>query len=85
MDVSVVNVSGVALTVSLFWDVDGTTYDENTALLWEKDLAAGGILQLSGTIAGYLAGEKIAVQCSVANGAVFTGVGTIQDEGLAAR
>ena len=80
MDIEICNVSGDALTVSVCWDINGTEYDEDTALLWNKPMAAGGTIQLDDLIAGYLADEKIAVQCSVASGVTFTGVGTIRDE-----
>lgn len=74
------NVSGAAINISLFHDIDGTTYDEDTALVWVHEIPAGGVFQLESNLVGYSTAENFGVQCSVADGVTFTFYGTLRGE-----
>lgn len=80
--VVITNVSGVGINVSIYHDVDGTTYDESTAVLWQKPLPSKGTYTFSpkGGLSDYQKNGNIAVQVDVANGATFTGYGEIEGE-----
>lgn len=80
--VVIANVSGASLDVSLFHDADGTTYTEDTALMFEQSLAAGGTILFEGAIAHYLDAGNLGCKVSVANGATFTAYGTVTGERL---
>ena len=80
--VSICNVTTNPVDVSLFHDVDGTTYDESTALVWKHTLVAGEILCYESEISDYRAAGNLAVKSSVANGATFSVYGEIQGERL---
>ena len=74
------NVSGAAIDISLYHDIDGTTYDETTALVFEHSIPAGGVFQLESSLVGYAAAENFGVQCSVADGVTFTFYGILRGE-----
>jgi len=78
--VSICNVTDNAVDVSLFHDIDGTTYDETTALVWKHTLLAGEILCYESEISGYRAAGNLAVRSSVGNAATFSVYGEIQGE-----
>tara|TARA_R110002074_G_scaffold144499_3_gene292217 strand:- start:16379 stop:16714 length:336 start_codon:yes stop_codon:yes gene_type:complete len=78
--VSICNVTTSSVDVSLFHDVDGTTYDESTALVWKHTLVAGEILCYESEISDYRAAGNLAVQSSVSNAATFSVYGEIQGE-----
>jgi hypothetical protein len=74
------NVSGAAINISLFHDINGTTYDEDTALTWVHEIPAGGVYQLESSLVGYSSLENFGVQCSVADGVTFTFYGILRGE-----
>lgn len=49
--IRVVNTSGSSATYRIFHDKDGTTYDESTALEWDKSVAANSSEQIDCFIA----------------------------------
>jgi hypothetical protein len=63
------NTSGSAATFRLFFDADGTTYDETTALYWDTALPADSTLTLAFDRGLYMANDSanIAYRSSVAN------------------
>jgi len=75
-------VSGANIDVSLFHDIDGTTYDETTALIFEHTLTAGSVLHFEAPIADYQVAGNIGCKVSVADGATFTAYGYIAEERL---
>lgn len=80
--VNIANVSGAALDISLFHDIDGSTYDETTALIFEQSLAAGAVLHFEAPIADYQLAGNMGCKVSVADGATFTAYGTVMGEQL---
>jgi len=74
------NVSGASIDISLFHDVDGTTYDQDSALVYVHTIPAGGVFQLESSLVGYSTDENFGVQCSVANGVTFTFYGVLRGE-----
>jgi hypothetical protein len=80
--VNVVNVGTSQCEVSIFHDVDGTTFDETTALVWRHILRPSEILCYEEYISGFSSAENVGVQCSVADSANFTIYGTIPKERL---
>lgn len=74
------NVSGASITISIYHDTDGTTYDETTALVWQHTIPAGGVFQLESSLVGYSTAENFGVQCSVTNGVTFTFYGVLRGE-----
>ena len=63
------NTSGSSATFRLFFDANGTTYDETTALYWDTSLAANSSLTLEYARGLYMAEDtaNIAYRSSVAN------------------
>jgi len=80
--VIICNVSGSTLNMSLFHDVDGSTYDESTALFFEYPMTAGQTLIMSEPLTDYQIAGNLGGQSSVANGITFTVYGEIQGEQL---
>lgn len=80
--INVVNVGTTECEVSIFHDVDGSTFDETTALVWRHILRPTEILCYEEYISGFSSSENIGVQCSVADSANFTIYGTIPRERL---
>jgi hypothetical protein len=80
--VNIANVSGASLAVSLFHDIDGSTYDETTALIFEQTLAAGAVIHFEAPICDYQVAGNIGCKVSVADGATFTVYGSISGERL---
>jgi len=78
--INVCNVSAAAVDVSIFHDVDGTTYDQTTALLYTHTLAVGAVLQIDAPIGDYQNAGSIGVQVSIANAANFTLYGSVEGE-----
>jgi len=80
--VNCVNVSTGDSKISIFHDPDGSTYDEDTALVYEYTIGPGDLFQFEAqkSIVGYKAGETIGVQSSVANAVNFKAYGRVNDE-----
>ena len=78
--INICNVSAASVNVSVFHDIDGTTADQSTALLYTHPLAVGAILQIDAPISDYASAGTIRVQVSVANAANFTLYGSIGGE-----
>ena len=72
------NTTASAVTFRLFFDEDGTTYDETTALYWDASLAAGSTLTIELLNGLYMANDagNIAYRSSVANAITITIWGT---------
>lgn len=80
--INISNVSSAAVNVSLFHDIDGTTYNQTTALIYQHTLEVGEVVQIDGLIADYLAAGNLGCQSSVADAATFTVYGYIDGERL---
>lgn len=78
--INIVNVTTVDVAVSLFHDVDGAVFTEDTALVWKHVLKAGEILCFEHSIYGDTSDETIGVMSSVGFGANFTMYGVIKGE-----
>lgn len=72
------NTSGSAATFRLFFDADGTTYDETTALYWDTTLAANSTLIIDLNHGLYLdkSTGNLAYRSSVANAITISVWGT---------
>lgn len=72
------NTSGSAATFRLFFDADGTTYDETTALYWNSSLPADSTLTLCFDKGLYLDNDSgnLAYRSSVANAITISVWGT---------
>lgn len=77
------NTSGAAATCRIYHDEDGTTYDETTALLWDRDIPVGTPVILNSTSeeAGFTIGPagSLGIRSSVADALTFTLYGVSQD------
>jgi hypothetical protein len=82
--INIANVGSGSIKVSLFHDRDGTTYSTATALLWNTDIPAGGLIQfeVAKGYADYTESGSIGVQTNTANDATFTCYGEIKGERL---
>lgn len=80
--ITVCNTGAGQIKISIFHDVDGTTYDETTALVWELIVAVGGVYLYEplGGIADFDKAGNLAVQTDTANDATFTAYGEIDGE-----
>ena len=82
------NNSGASVDVTIYHDVDGTTYDDTTCVLATTSLANGGTLYYSpgnGKVTGlsdYRAAGNIAVKTSTADSVNFTAYGVVEGERL---
>lgn len=63
----VCNQSGAAATYRLFYDDNGSTYDESTALVWDAPVPADGSIILNLFLAMATASGTIGYRSSVAN------------------
>lgn len=80
MTIYIANNTGSARKFRLFHDEDGTTYDENTAIYYDKTVDANDTLKL--TDCGiWLRNENgnLAVRTDSADALTFTVFGTIED------
>ena len=80
--IMITNVHGNSLTVSVFHDTDGTTYDDTTAIIHEATVHNPRYIKLEGPFYGFSSEENWGCQCSVADGATFTVYGYIAGERL---
>ena len=80
--VSVCNTGSAIIKVSIYHDIDGTTYDESTALVWEFSIPIGGVYlyEPKGGISDHDKAGNVAVQTDTANDATFTAFGEIVGE-----
>lgn len=79
----ITNVGAGAAKASIFHDVDGTTYDQTTALMYEKSISPGSSpieLEYRHGISGYEAAGNLGVQTDTANALNFTCYGEIIGE-----
>lgn len=72
----VVVIASAAALASVFHDEDGTTYNENTALMYDRTMVANESLIFD--IGAYMnnTNGNLAVRTSVANAVTFTAYGT---------
>lgn len=80
--IMIANLDGNSVNVSVFHDVDGTTYNETTAVIHEVAIHNPRYIKLEGPFYGYSSAENWGCQCSVADGATFTVYGYIAGERL---
>ena len=81
--INVVNTStSETIAISIFHDPDGTTYDLDTALVYEYSLGPGDVFQFEarGSVNGYLNSGSIGVQSDTADAANFKIYGALQGE-----
>lgn len=71
---------GNSVDICIFHDIDGTTYDESTAVVWNYTLAHGGTKVFDIEISDYQKTSNVAVKISIANAANFTAYGIIEGE-----
>lgn len=78
----VTNSAGGSVTIEIYHDADGTTYDETTEILAGKSLSSGETFEFSPSygISDYRNSGRLAVKASTANSAVFTAYGFIEGE-----
>ena len=69
--IMVCNTTGSSATFRLFHDVDGTTYDETTALYWDNSVNANASVQIS-----YEEGSGLWLNNAAGNVAVRSGTGS---------
>lgn len=69
--------------ISIYHDPTGTTYTEDTALVWKFTLRPGDVLQLFGDISDYRKEGSIGVESSVPDIVLFKIYGEIADEVIA--
>ena len=82
--INICNVSSAIVYVSIFHDVDGSIYDEDTSLVWEYPIGIGQVFlyePYKGVSDNLIAGN-IGIQVSVASAANFTGYGEVEGENL---
>lgn len=68
----VCNTTGGALTFRIFYDDDGTTYDETTALYFDAAVAANATVVISDLLCGNVNAGNVGVRTSAGNGINFT-------------
>ena len=68
----VCNTSGAACTYRLFFDDNGNTYDESTALVWDQTLSANETIIIDTFLAMATASGTIGYRNSVANAITIT-------------
>jgi hypothetical protein len=80
--INICNVSGAAVNVSICHDADGVVYTEDTALLWNYEMAETEVLHWEAKLSEYQSAGNIAVIVSVASAVTFSAYGEIQGEQL---
>tara|TARA_R110000803_G_scaffold1228_4_gene4002 strand:+ start:2348 stop:2689 length:342 start_codon:yes stop_codon:yes gene_type:complete len=80
----IANVSGSAALAGIYHDKDGSTYDETTAIVFNKRIAHEEYVHLifEDGIGDYLAAGNLGVKTSVGNALTFTVYGEIVGEEL---
>jgi hypothetical protein len=78
----IANTGSGTIKVSIFHDEDGTTWDQTTALVWEKSIATDDYLHLIYTkgIAGRGKAGSLAVKTDSSDDATFTVYGYVEGE-----
>jgi len=76
------NVTGSSVNVSVFHDIDGSTFDQTTALIYQYPLAANGWLDIDDLVGEWDNSGNIGIQVSIADAANFTLYGTAVSETL---
>lgn len=69
------NVTATDTTVSIFHDVDGTTYNSSTALFYQVSLPANTTLEISSPIPVLSSAGGLGVQSGTGNAVTFTAYG----------
>lgn len=74
---SIVNTAGVEVSVRVFLDDDGATYDESTVISpgWDVDVPQNGCVQVEGFFPMNNASGNFAYRSSVANALTITVLG----------
>lgn len=80
----IANSDAGAATASVYHDVDGTTYDQTTAIVYNKSIATGDYLHLQfpDGICDYQLAGNIGVKSSVASALTFTAYGEVEGQSL---
>ena len=76
----ITNTTGTAALASVFHDINGTTYDETTALLFGKSVAANDYIVLEVPFGDRLEAGNIAVKSGTSNALTFTLYGEVDKE-----
>ena len=80
--ISIANVTGSPVNVSIYHDEDGITHDETTALMFSFPIESRQVVHYEGKIRGYKSTGSIAVQSSISQAVTFTMYGEIIGEVL---
>jgi hypothetical protein len=75
--VKICNVSSSQISARVFHDLNGSTYDETTALVWDLAIAPGGLLELDHIFINNASGH-LACRTDVANAMVATVYGVVK-------
>jgi hypothetical protein len=73
--INLANNTSTAITVDLYHDEDGSTYDDTTVLMEAMPIDANSIIRYSGPIYMVNAAATIGVKCSVSGSVTITGYG----------
>lgn len=76
----IANTTGTAAAASVFHDINGTTYDETTALLFGKSVAANDYIVLEVPFGDRLVAGNIAVKSGTGSALTFTLYGEVAGE-----
>jgi hypothetical protein len=71
------NTTASAVTIRLFHDDGGATYDESTALLWDWSIPAGESWPWNSKVDMSDSSGNLAYRSSIANGVTITGYGSV--------
>ena len=71
----ITNTSGANANARVFLDIDGTTYDETTALIWDLTLASGDYIIVEGPFYMNQDAGNLGVRSSVGNALTFSAFG----------
>lgn len=76
----IANTTSSAAKYSVFHDVDGTTYDQSTALAYEVSLAANSVVELEWPLALPISAGNLAVQSGTGNALTYTAYGFMKSQ-----
>ncbi len=76
-NIVICNTSGAAAKYSLFHDADGSTYDENTALVWEATIAGGTTISFDEKLLMDDENGNIGIQTDTSDALTFTAHGEV--------
>jgi len=73
--IHVCNVAGASATIRLFHDEDGSTYDKNTALVWDKTIDANDACMIETYIVMNNSSGNLGIKCDKDDTMTFTAYG----------